>query len=758
MGKWTRRAFIAGGSLAGVGLIVGIGGNMYVNKAIKKYSAKGMGEGSSLNAWVRIAPDNTITMAVPRAEMGQGVYTALPMLLAEELEVDMNQIEIVHPQPESPYANTLLLDPNPRKAYASYSMMAKVSAFLPVVGTGGSTSIPDLYDHLREMGATAREALIAAAAEKWGVSAGDCYAESAHIINNKTKEKLSYGALAEAASKVELDFNPPLKAQKDFKLLGKRIQRLDIPEKVTGTAEFGIDARPEGMLVAAIRHASYVGGTVNGVNNIDEIEKMRGVKKVVMLEDGLGAAVIADNTWRAKNAALALDLDEEANSLENVSSSDISKMLNDIIADDSKMIGKPEIHGDVAAAFDGDAKVVEASYEVPYLSQCTMEPLNCTMVINGDQCEVWVGHQGGSLVRDAVNAVTAIPKDNIKVNIAYLGGGFGRRAELDFVKKAAMVAKQMEGTPIQLVFTREEDMKNGMYRPAVASAFKGSVGADGMIDAWDHKIALQSVGYSSMMRIMPAMAEPPEKDPQSAEGAIELPYPRKNVSVQFGEMDLPAMQVGNWRSVGASQNGFFTESFMDEMAHAAGQDPYEFRKKHIEKSDLPDADRYLAVLNKVASMANWSTPLAEGKSRGIAILKSFGSIVGQVAEVTKLGDKQIKIDKVYCVIDCGRIVNPDTIEAQMQSGIIYGLSAALFGEITMTDGQIDQQNFPQYEMVRMNTSPTVDVHIMEVDAYPGGVGEPATPPAAPAVVNAIFAATGDRVRSLPLMKHGYTFA
>ncbi len=757
MGKWTRRAFIAGGGLAGVGLIVGIGGNMYVNNAIKKYSGKGMGDGASINAWVRIAPDNTITMAVPRSEMGQGVYTSLPMLLAEELEVDMNQIKIMHPQPESPYANTLFLDPNPRRAYASYSVMEKVASFLPVVGTGGSTSVKDLYDHLREMGATARAALIAAAAEKWDVPAADCYAESAHVINKKTKEKLSYGSLAEAASKVELDFDPPLKAQKDFKLLGKRIQRLDIPEKVTGTAEFGIDARPKGMLVAAIRHASYVGGTVNGVDNEEEVMQMKGVKKVVLLENGLGAAVVADNTWRAKNAAMALDFDETANTLENISSTDISKMLNDIVGDDTKMIGKPEMHGDANTVLNDDAKAVEASYEVPYLAHCTMEPLNCTMVINEDKAEVWVGHQGGSSVRDAVNAVTGIAKENIHVNILYLGGGFGRRIEVDFIKKAAMVAKQMPGVPIQLTFSREEDMKNGMYRPAVASKFRGSVGGDGMIDAWENKIALQSVSNSFMKRLMPAMVEPPEKDPQTAEGAVELPYGRNNVSVQFGQLDLPAIQVGNWRSVGASQNGFFSESFMDEMAHAAGQDPYEFRKKHIQKSDLPDAPRYLAVLNKVADMASWATPLPEGKYRGIAILKSFGSIVGQVAEITKTADKQISIDKVYCVIDCGRIVNPDTIEAQMQSGIIYGLTAALYGEITLDNGQVVQQNFPQYEMVRMNTAPTVAVHIMEVDEYPGGVGEPGTPPAAPALTNAIFAATGERVRSLPLNKLGYTF-
>ena len=756
--KWTRRGFIAAGGLAGIGLVVGIGGNMYLNKAIKKYTGEGMGDGSSMNAWVRIAPDNTITLAVPRAEMGQGVYTSIPQILAEELEVDMNQITIVHPQPESPYANTYVMPQNTeaRKAYASYTFFEKVASFLPVVATGGSTSIVDAYDHLRGVGATAREMLVHAAADKWGVSPKDCYAESAFVINKETKEKLSYGSLSEAAAGVELSSNPPLKAQKDFKVIGKPVQRLDIPEKVTGKAEFGIDARPEGMLVAAIRHASYVGGTVTGVTNEEEIMKMRGVKKVLMLENGLGAAVVADNTWRAKNAAMALDLEESANSLEEVSSSDISKMLNDII-DSDKMFAPHEAKGDVAAALE-NGKVVEAAYEVPYLSQCTMEPLNCTMVVNDGSAEVWVGHQGGSLVRDAVNAVAGIAKDKIKVNITYLGGGYGRKAELDYIQKSAMVAKQMQGTPIQLIFTREEDMKNGMYRPAVASKFKATIGDDGKIDAWENKMALQSVGYSSMNRIMPAMAQPPEKDAQSTEGAIHLPYGFKNSKVAFGQLELDAMQVGNWRSVGASQNGFFTESFMDEMAHAAGQDPYEFRRKHIEQSDLPDADRYLAVLNKVASMANWSTPLGEGKSRGIAILKSFDSIVGQVAEVTKLGDKQIKIDKVYCVIDCGRIVNPDTVEAQMQSGIVYGLSAALFGEITMTEGQIDQQNFPQYEMVRMNTSPTVQVHIMEVDEYPGGVGEPGTPPAAPAVANAIFAATGDRVRSLPLIKHGYTFA
>jgi isoquinoline 1-oxidoreductase beta subunit len=749
--KWTRRAFIAVGGLAGVGLVVGTGGMMYMNKAIKKYSGEGFGDGTSLNAWVRIAPDNTITMAVPRSEMGQGVYTALPMLLAEELEVDMASINIIHPQPESPYANTFLLTNQARSAYASYSIMEKVASFLPVVATGGSTTVKDLYDHLRGVGATAREMLVTAAANQWNIDKNQCYAESGHVINKKTNEKLSYGSLAEAAAQIELTENPTLKSQKDFKLLGKRVQRLDIPEKVTGAANFGIDARPEGLLFAAIRHPTYVGGSISAINNEDEVMAMNGVKKVVALANGIGVAVIANNTWRAKNAAMALDLDEESNGIETTSSADITKMMADIIQNDA-MIATPEAHGDVDAAFANSSKVVEAQYEVPYLSQCTMEPLNCTILVEDGKAEAWVGHQGGSLVRTAINGVTEIPQENIKVNIAYLGGGFGRRAEIDYVQKAAMVAKEMPGTPIQLVFTREEDMKNGMYRPAVMSKFKASIGADGSIEAWENKMALQSVGHSSMKRIMPSMAEPPEKDPQSAEGAVELPYAMGNSKVQFGQVDLPAVQVGNWRSVGASQNGFFVEAFVDELAHAAGKDPYEFRKANIKNHP-----RFLAVLNKVASMANWSNPLPEGKYRGISLVKSFGSIVGQVAEISKVGDKQFSIDKVHCCIDCGRIVNPDTIEAQMQSGIIYGLSAALYGEITLDQGQIVQQNFPQYEMVRMNVAPTVNVHIMEVDEYPGGVGEPGTPPAAPAVINALFAATGERVRSLPLNKQGYTF-
>ena len=747
MGKWTRRAFIGTGGLIGVGLVVGIGGNMYLNKVSKKYSGIGMGDGNSMNAWIRISPDNKITIAVPRSEMGQGVYTSIPMLVAEELEVDMKKIKIMQPQPEPAYANTLMVTGQPKDIYSSLTFMEKIAHFLPIVATGGSTSIADGFDHLRVAGASARVMLTKEAANRWGVAEADCYAENANIINRKTKEKFTYGELAEAAGKIKLAEVPKLKEKKDWKILGKNVQRLDIPAKVNGTAEFGLDVRIDGMLYAAIRHATYHDGEVSGVKNQAEIEKMPGVKKVLILPKGIGAVVVADNTWRAKNAMLALDLEETGDN--TLSSEKIDAHAEDVIA--NQLIATPLDKGNATDILDKAEKVVEGKYDVPYLAHACMEPINCTILVKEGKAEIWAGHQGTSIMLDGVNASTGIEKEDITVNMKYLGGGFGRRAEIDMILHAGFVAKEMEGTPIQLVYTREEAMRHEMYRPMVKSHFRAAVNSKGEIEAWENKMALQSVGYSSLMRIKPAFAEPPENDPSSIEGAANLPYEMKSAKVAFGQMDLP-IQVGNWRSVGSSQNAFFTESFMDELAHAAGQDPYEFRKSKIQHEP-----RFLKVLEKAAEISNWKTPLAEGRFRGIALHESFRSIVCQVVEITKVGEKKFSVDKYYNVIDCGRVVNPDTVEAQMQSGIMYALSAALYGQITFKDGEVEQYNFPQYEVVRMNVAPTVKNHIMDNDEYPGGVGEPATPPAAPALANAIFAATGERIRSLPLAKHGFSF-
>lgn len=744
--KWSRRAFIITGSVLGGGLVVGVGGLSYVNKKIAEYSGIGF-DGEMINAWISISPENKITIAVPRAEMGQGVYTSVPMLISEELEVDVETVEVYHPQPDSPYANTALLTSQPRDIYKGLSMMEKMASFIPVVATGGSTTIMDGYDNMRMAGAQAREMLISAAAKKWGINRELCKAEKGQIINSQTKETLNYGALASLAANEKLDKLPTLKSAKEFKIIGKSIRRLDIPSKVTGEAIFGLDVKPDNLHYAAIKHPSIIGGKIVGIKNASDIESLAGVKKLIYNENG--AVVIANNTWRAKNAALAIELDENSNGNESLSSESINELMDKLL--DEKALSTPEKEGDCLAVFNKSEKLIESTYDVPYLAHACMEPMNCTIRIDDDKAEVWVGHQAPSIVQSVINEVTGIDKSSILINTTYLGGGFGRRSEKDFIEMAAFTAQQMKGIPVQLVYTREEDMTNDMYRPTVKSRFKAVVNPSGAIEAWDNKIALQSVAHSSMNRIMPAMATKPKDDITSVEGAAHLPYHMETRQVAFNQAELP-IQVGFWRSVGSSQNGFFTESFMDECAHHVGIDPFLFRKEK-----LKDHPRFEAVLDRVAEIASWGAPLSENTFRGIALHKSFGSIVGQVAEIIRTGEKEFKIDKYYCVIDCGRIVNPDTILAQMESGIIFGLSATLYGEITFENGKVKQKNFPDYEMVRMKVSPKIEVAIMDIDEYPGGVGEPGTPPAAPALTNAIFAATGERVRSLPLAKHGYSF-
>ena len=447
---------------------------------------------------------------------------------------------------------------------------------------------------------------------------------------------------------------------------------------------------------------------------------------------------------------MSLDLQEDTKGNEAISSQRIATQLTSILT--QPPIAVPEHEGDVDAAIEAAAgQVLEARYDVPYLAHATMEPLNCTVLVEDDQVTMWVGHQASSVARSILSEVTGIAQDQITVHITYLGGGFGRRAEPDIIRKAGAIAMAMPGTPIMTVFSREEDMRNDMYRPAAASQIKAVVKPDGTIDAWDHMLALQSAAHSGFSRVMPSMAPDPKDDETTTEGARHLPYHMNNRRVAFGNLDLP-IQVGFWRSVGSSQNAFFTECFIDECAHAVNMDPYEFRLRK-----LNDHPRFKHVLEKVAEMSNWGQPLPEGKFRGIALHKSFGSIVGQVAEITQLAEKSFSIDRFYSAIDCGTYINPDTVKAQVQGGIIFGLTAALYGEITWGNGAVEQYNFPQYEMVRLNIAPTVDVHIVENDEYPGGVGEPGTPPAAPALVNALFAATGTRERALPLIKAGYQF-
>jgi isoquinoline 1-oxidoreductase beta subunit len=738
-----RRAFLIAGGVLGGGLVVGVGGfNYYVNKRLHEFSGVGMGEGDSLNAFIRIKPDNGIVLAIPRTEMGQGVYTSLSQLIAEELEADFSKVEVVYPQSESPYTNFFIGEMKPADFEKGLTMMQKIFAVIPNILTGGSTSVRDAYDYYRRMGAMGREMLVSAAAKEWKVTSQDCYAEKSMVINKKTGEKKSFGELAGNAAKEKVSEFPALKNKSEFKLVGKSVDRLDLPAKVTGKAIFGLDVRVPNMKFAVIRHPSYVGGTITGITNLDKIQAMTGVVKVVQIDEGV--AVIADDTWHAKNAAAALELQEEQNKVHG--------HIDAIPALKEALKGEPgkvwEDVGNIEDVLGKAPKVIEAEYMVPYLAHACMEPLNCTVVVNGDKAEAWVGNQSTTFVVNGVSEGAGIDKDKVKTNITFLGGGFGRRGETDFVLRAAKIAKQLPGTPVQLVYTREEDMKNDYYRPAVISQLKAALD-DKNILGWKKKVGTQGALSSLMKRNIPMNKLSAEDDASTTEGIRDLPYKMNAAYTDVTCIDLP-VSVGTWRSVGHSHNAFFSESFFDECAATLNRDPYEFRKEL-----LKDSPRYLAVLNKVAEMSKWSEHV-DGKFKGIAIHESFGSIVAEVAEIS-LTEKKIKVEKVFCVIDCGNVVNPRIIESQMQSGIVYGLTAALYGEITVKEGKIMQSNFPNYEMVMMNTMPHVEVHIIDSDEQPGGVGEPGTPPIAPALTNAIFAASKERIRSLPLSRQGYEF-
>jgi isoquinoline 1-oxidoreductase beta subunit len=733
-----RRAFVIAGGILGGGLLVGIGGLIHVNRKIAKYSGLGMGEGTSLNAFIRISADNTVTLAIPKTEMGQGVYTSLSQLIAEELEVSMAQVKVVHPQPEGPYANLFMAQEEPRDPYGALTMMQKIFAYVPNIITGGSTSIRDSYDHLRVVGATAREMLINTAAKKWNTDAQECQVKNGVVVHKATDEKFTYGELAADAVKEKIPPRPTLKQRSAFKLVGKRVDRIDIPDKVNGKAVFGLDVRPENVSFAVIRHPSQVKGKILEIENKSQIAKMPGVIWVVQIEEGV--AVVAKTTWHARNAADALKLREESPEPQ-----DAIAILKATLEQDPSKVWEDE--GDINAILDASETVIEASYQVPYLAHACMEPLNCTVLIENDRAEVWAGNQSSTFILNGVSEGAGINKDKIICHTPYLGGGFGRRGETDFVLEAAKVARHFPGTPVQLVYTREEDMRNDTYRPAVVAKLTAGLGAN-EIRGWKKKVGAQGALAGLFARNIPMMPMKAEDDPSSTEGMRALPYQMEAAYTDLSIAELP-MNVGTWRSVGHSQNAFFTECFMDECAYALGKDPYELRKEMLDQSP-----RHAAVLDKLVEISNWKVHSDPGVYRGLALHESFGSIVGEVAEVSIEG-KKLKVNRVYCVIDCGRTVNPAIIESQMQSGIAYGLTAALFGKIEVESGRIIQNNFPNYEMVKMSSMPEVITHIMEVDEYPGGVGEPATPPIAPAVCNAVFAATGERIRSLPLSTHGY---
>jgi isoquinoline 1-oxidoreductase beta subunit len=667
----------------------------------------------SPNAFLRIGADESVTVLLAHSEMGQGIWTTLPILIAEELECDWSKIRVEHAPAAPAYFHT---------------------AF-GIQMTGGSTTTWSEFDRYRQAGALAREMLIQAAAAQWKVDPKSCRAEDGFVVHRG--KKLSFGKLAAAAQKLTPPSQVKLKSSKEWRRIGKATKRLDSPEKVTGRAEFGLDVRFPGLMTAVVARAPVFGGKVKSFR-AEKTKAMPGVKAVVEVPSGV--AVVAEHFWAAKVGRDALEVEWD---LGPGSGLDTEKMREEFRALSRTAGTKAAASGDVEAAMRTAETKIEAEYELPYLAHATMEPLNCTVKPGRDRCEIWTGTQFQTGDQAAAAGVFGLKPEQVKIYTTFLGGGFGRRATPSnhFVVEAAHVAKAA-GMPVKVVWTREDDMRGGYYRPMWTHRLNVGLGGDGMPIAWRQTIVGQSIlegtPFAEMM-IKEGV------DGTSVEGAADSPYVKAIPNHWVGlHSPKPGIPVLWWRSVGHSHTGFVMESFVDELAGAARLDPVEYRRRL-----LKDHPRHLGVLNLAAEKAGWGTPLSEGRFRGIAVHESFGSFVAQVAEVS-VKDGQIRVHRVVCAVDCGICVNPAGVAAQMESGVVFGLSAALYGELRFKEGRVQQSNFHDYPLLRLHEMPRVETHILPSAEKSGGVGETGTPPIAPAVANAVFAATGKRLRRLPL--------
>jgi isoquinoline 1-oxidoreductase subunit beta len=709
----SRRDFLKTSALAGGGLLVGFvvpGAARLAHAAAADFKP---------NAFIRITPDNQVTVVCAQSEMGQGVLTAIPMLVAEELEADWSTIRVEQAPSNPAYGN-----PHP--------------AFGGLQATGGSASVRGFWEPMRKAGATAREMLIGAAADTWKVDRAECHAEKGMVVH-KSGKKLSYGQLAAAAATQPVPANVALKDPKSFKIVGKPAKRLDTPLKVNGKAVYGMDVRVPGMLTAVVARAPVTGAKVASFN-ADKVKAMPGVKHVVQI--GSGVAVVADNYWNAKKGRDALEVKWEDGAGASLSSESLRKTFGELAEKPGTVAVKK---GDVGTALaGGSGKKLEAVYEVPYLAHACMEPMNCTAMVKPDGVEVWGSVQSPGLLQIVLSQVAGVKPEQVQVTTTMLGGGFGRRFGFDFAIDAVLASKAV-GAPVHVVYPREDDIRAQHYRPASLAKFQAVLDAAGNpVAARVHAVNSSIADAAHMPYEANGLALLKGVDGFSVEGLTEWPYATDNLQVEWTKNE-PPVGVWFWRSVGHSQNIFFVEGFVDEMAVAAGKDPYEYRR-----ALLGNNPRYKVVLELAAQKAGWGKALPAGRGRGIAVGQSFGSYVAEVAEVSVGKDGKVKVHRVVCAVDCGRTVNPDIIKRQMESSIVFGLSAALYGEITFKDGKVDQSNFHDYEVLRMSEMPVVEVHIVPSTEAPGGVGEPGLPPAAPALVNAIYAATGKRLRKLPL--------
>jgi isoquinoline 1-oxidoreductase beta subunit len=693
----SRRDFLKTGA---AGLLVGL-----VWPERSPLAAQGYGRGAQgpakPAAYIHIAPDGAVTFQIVKAEMGQGTVTSLSMLLAEELDCDWKNVR------------TEFAPVNP----ALYGNQ----------GVFGSASIRTLYTPLRQAGASARAMLIDAAAQRWGVDKAGLTTENGFVLSAAAKARLSYGELSEAAAKLPVPATVTLKDPKTFRFVGKSMKRLDTPLKVNGKAKFGLDAQVPGMMYAALERCPVFGGKVKSVN-IAKAKAVRGVEAVITISNGV--AVVADNTWSAMQGRKALEIIWDEGPVATVNSAGISKMFADLAAQPGSVAKKV---GDADAGLASAAKKFEAVYETPFLSHAPMEPMNCTVLVKADSCEIWAPTQSQAGSRNTAAQITGLNPEAVKLNTLYMGGGFGRRGGTDYVAEATEIAKAMPGTPVKLTWTREDDMRHDLYRPASYVKFAGGVDAEGWPVALTANVSCPSFFGGGRGGAV---------DSTAVEGIHTLEYSIPNIHVDWRKADA-GIPTTFWRAVGYTQNTFFAESFIDEMAAAGGKDPVELRRRMLAKSP-----RLLAVLNEAASKANWGKPPA-GRFQGVAVVNNIGSYTAQVAEVSVTGGK-LKVHRVVCAVDCGHVVNPAIIRQQIESGIVYGLSAALKGAITIDKGAVVQGNFNTYDVMRIDEMPAIEVHILESDNNPGGIGEASVPPIAPAVTNAIFAATGKRIRKLPI--------
>jgi isoquinoline 1-oxidoreductase beta subunit len=730
----SRRGFVKAGALAGGGLLFGFSlfgcekrgaapeGDRKEppsEKAVGQASTAHSGEAPGLahDAFIRIDREGIVTLIIHKVEMGQGTFTSMPMLLAEELGADLSKVKLE----QAPANNSLYADP-----------------LLGGQVTGGSTSVRGAWKPLREAGAKVRTVLVQAAARNWGVAESELKVVGGTIRHEASNRSVHFGQVADAASKLSFPAEVKLKNPADFTLIGKSLKRLDSPVKVNGQALFGIDARLPNMGIAAVAASPVLGGKVAALDEPKALA-VKGVRQVLRIEGAV--AVVADNFWAAKQGLLAAAprFDDGANG--NVSTAGIvADMLK--VSQNTGAVAKNQ--GDALKVLGQDGgRRIDAVYELPFLAHATMEPMNCTVDLRADGCELWVGTQVPALAQGAAAKIAGLPVERVQVHNFYIGGGFGRRLEVDNVIQAVEFAKLAKG-PLKIIWTREEDIQHDMYRPYYLDRLSAKLDDKGMPVAWFHRVT----GSSIMARFAPPAVKN-GVDPDAVEGAADLQYTIPDLRVEYVRHEPPGLATAFWRGVGPTHNIFVVESFIDELAYAGKTDPVAFRRSLLTKSP-----RTLAVLNLAAEKAGWGKPLkpiaGRKVGRGVSTQFAFGSYMAQVAEVSVGADGDVRVHRVVCAVDCGQNINPDTIVAQMEGGIVFGASAALWGQITVEKGRVQQSNFSDYRVMRMNDAPVVEVYIVNSRDEPGGIGEPGTAGIAPALANAVFAATGKRVRKLPI--------